>query len=324
MIYKAAIIGCGNIAGGYDRKIPTRWSATHAGAYHLCKDTQLVAVSDTNASSLKAFKEKWQVGSGYLNYADMLDKEQIDILSICLPTQWHYPVFKAAMAHDIKAVFLEKPLSNDLDEAIEMAGMETDTIVSVNYFRRWNPSFSELIARIKSGEYGKALSVTVHYNKGLFLNGSHFIDLMRWMWGEPVKIQYLDTPLEDKTDLGIDFRLEFDRNVRVSFINIPASYYNFAQIDILLEKQRIVIGQRGQVLQYYPIVKEPHYNQFDIIGNPTQEETLWRNCTTRAVREISDAIRGKGRISCTLKDGLRVLEICHELVNRKRERMESV
>ena len=58
---RSAIIGCGRIAGGYDQMVPTEWSATHAGAYRLCPETELVAVADSDPETLKDFQEKWHV-----------------------------------------------------------------------------------------------------------------------------------------------------------------------------------------------------------------------------------------------------------------------
>ena len=79
-MFKAAIIGCGNIAGGYDKKIPDSWSFTHAGAYHLCPDTELIAAADTDNNTLDRFSKKWNVRNAYIDYAEMLEKEDIDIV----------------------------------------------------------------------------------------------------------------------------------------------------------------------------------------------------------------------------------------------------
>ena len=85
-MYKCAIIGCGKIAGDYEKAIPTSWSFTHAGAYHLCPETNLIAVADTDPEVLKRFGEKWGVEKLYGDYREMIDNEEIDIVSLCLPT----------------------------------------------------------------------------------------------------------------------------------------------------------------------------------------------------------------------------------------------
>lgn len=314
MLFRAAIIGCGKIAGGYDRQVPTEWSATHAGAYHLCPATKLVAVADPDPDRLKAFQEKWRIGRSYTNYVEMLDSERIDILSLCHPTECHFEAFKTAVDHDIRAIFCEKPLSYDLDEARRMVKMSQGRVVSVNYFRRWNPTISDIAGGLKRGDSGKGINVTIRYTKGLFGNGSHVVDLMRWFWGEPKDVDFIRITRDDPIDPGVDFSLAFDDALTVYFINIPKVNYVFIDIDILMEKGRIVIGQRGQTLKKYSIVREPHYQLFDILGDSKEVQTGWRDCTTRAVQEIVDCLENGGNTSCTVEDGYRALEVCTKVL----------
>jgi len=316
-LFTSAIIGCGNIAGGYDRSLPAKWSATHAGAYHLCPETKLIAVADTDPHKLKNFQSKWHVERGYTDYIKMLKKESIDILSLCLPTKYHYEAFKATVKHDIKAIFCEKPLSYNLDEARHMVELGQGRVISVNYFRRWNPTLTNIAKHIREKELGRSISAVIRYTKGLFVNGSHFVDLMRWMWGEPISSNFIKITHNDSIDPGIDFSLDFDNGATAYFINIPEVDYVFADIDILMENGRVAIGQRGQTLSKYSVVRETHYDLFDILGNAQEIETEWRNCTTRAVQEIVDCLKNGGSTSCTLEDGYHTMKICHEIIMQK-------
>ena len=188
MVFKSAIIGCGNIAGGYDSEIPANWSLTHAGAYKLCPGTELIAAADTNVESLKNFGEKWKIDKLYIDYRKMLEVENIDILSLCLPTSEHYNAFQLVCEKDIPAIFCEKPLSYDLKEAEEMVEMSRGRVVSVNYFRRWNSTLSQVREEIRRGDYGRVINGTSRYTKGIFVNGSHIVDLIRWFLGEPEEV----------------------------------------------------------------------------------------------------------------------------------------
>jgi len=318
MSFNAAIIGCGNIAGGYDQKVPTEWSLTHAGAYHLCPDTRLVAVADTEPSVLKAFQNKWNVESGYVDYIEMLKHEDIDILSLCLPTEYHYQAFKAAVNHNIKAIYCEKPLSHDLDEAHQMVELSQGRVVSVNYFRRWNPKLARVAEEIKGGSFGKGINAIVRYTKGVFVNGSHMVDLMRWFFGEPQKMNLISTAYDDTADPGVDFFLAFNGGVGAYFINVPDANYVFIDVDFLTESGRIVIGQRGQAITRFSVVQDPHY-QFNILAGGRVEQTDWRNCTLRAVVEIVDCLQTGGTTSCTVEDCYRTLEVCHQILDKRKE-----
>lgn len=310
---RTAIIGCGRIAGGYDRALPVSWSATHAGAYHLCPDTELVAVADPSPHTLAAFQEKWGVKSSYLDYREMLAKESIDILSLCLPTEYHFKAFQETDKYAIPAIFCEKPLAYDLEEARAIYDLGQERIVTVNYFRRWNPTIINLVNEIKLGCYGKCLNIVVRYPKGIFVNGSHFIDMMRWIFGEPETVRFLSIAQPDSIDPGIDFVMNFKNGPDVFFINLPGIDYVFAEVDILAQTARLVLAQRGQSLRIEKRKKEQHYQLFDIIEKEIEVETDWKNCLTRAVEEIAHATRHGGGTSCTLTDGLRVDEICFEL-----------
>ncbi len=317
MLFKSAIIGCGKIAGGYDIKVPDKWSFTHAGAYHLCKETRLTAIADISEKALNEFSQKWEIDNCYTDYKDLLDKESIDILSICLSTEKHYEVFKYACEKGIPAIFCEKPLSYDLKEARDMVEMSNDRVVAVNYFRRWNPALVQLREELCGGKFGRVLNATIHYTKGLFVNGSHLVDLMRWFFGEPNDIRLIRTTWQDTRDSGVDFTMTFSNNIMSFFLNVQDANYVFINIDILTEKGRIVIGQRGQNIEKHEIIVEPHYQQFNILKRIEAKETQWGDCLTIAVQEIVDCLKNSGQVSCTPEDGLRALEICSEVISQR-------
>ena len=311
---RTAIIGCGRIAGGYDQAVPTEWSATHAGAYHLCPDTELVAVADPDPETLKLFQEKWGVAKGYEDSNELLAREEIDVVSLCLPTEYHFHAFESVIHQEIPAIFCEKPLANNLAEARRMKDLAQDRIVAVNYFRRWNPSLARLAEEFRQKKHGELVSVIVRYPKGMLVNASHFVDLARWFWGEPVEQTLLRRVSADSMDPGIDFSLSFPDGGVAYFINVPGIDFVFAEVDIITTQGRLVIAQRGQKFLNYPLEEEPHYRLFQILGDPQEIETEWRNCTTRAVQEIADVLHGKtSGISCTMADGLKTMEICDDI-----------
>lgn len=316
-MFRTAIIGCGRIASGYDREVPTEWSATHAGAYHLCPDTELVAVADPDSKALKAFQDKWGVKRGYLDYRELLEREKLDIVSLCLPTAYHFPAFQETIDAGVSAIFCEKPLSHDLDEAVRMVEMARGRVVAVNYFRRWNPTLARLAQGFRQKEYGEVVNVVIRYPKGMLVNASHFIDLVRWFWGEPVAVKFLRTVSADPVDPGIDFSLSLAGGGMAYFINVPGIDFVFAEVDIITTQGRLVIAQRGQKVLTYPLVAEPHYRLFSIVGEPEIRETEWRNCTTRAVQEIVDVMCGATSVTtCTMGDGLRTMEICAAITSQ--------
>lgn len=312
MVYRTAIIGCGAIGGGYDRDPGGSWSFTHAGAYRLCRQTRVVAAADTNTRALARFGRKWQIPEIYTDYRELLERERPDIVSLCLPTPLHWKVFRKICAYPVKAIFCEKPLSADLRQARDMARLAEGRLVAVNYVRRWNPSLIRLRRDLAAGRFGQPLQVLVRYTKGLFGVGSHFVDFVRWFWGEPSEIVQLRRVERPDGDPGVDFRLRFAGGPDAYFVHVENAPYVFLDVDILTDRGRIVISQRGQTIEHFRSALDPHFQQFRILRRISEEETEWRVCLTSAVRQLVQCLGNGAQPACTAYDGLRAVEICRK------------
>lgn len=307
---RAAIIGCGRIAGGYDKSPAAEWSATHAGAYRLCADTELVAAADVAEASRQAFGAKWGVDRLYADYAEMLDRERPDLVSICVPPSEHLPALRAACRTGARGIWLEKPVAPtaaDARAAITIAGSRP---VAVNYFRRWNPSLAELRTEIIGGAFGPVRRVTVHYVKGLLGNASHFIDVLRWFLGEPRDIRPFRVHGMPADDPPVDFELAFDQGTVATFLHVPHAAYVLHDVDLFFDRQRVIIGQRGQQLVRFEAVEEPHYGGFDILRRVSGDETHWRRAALSALEDLIGCLDSGRAPACTLEDGARAVEIC--------------
>lgn len=316
--YKAAIIGCGKIAGGYDRFAEEKWTATHAGAYRLSEKAELVAAADIDSSALSEFGNRWKIYDLYGDYRKMLVKECPDLVSVCVPVEEHFDCVKSACEAGVRAIFLEKPVAESLNEAYQMRTLVGDRPIAVNYFRRWNPTLRDLKEELDEKKWGRTIRVTVHYVKGVHENASHFLDLLRWFFGDPEGVRLLRVFDEVGRQNGADFEVEYPGGVLATFLHLPAPGYVFHEVDIFTERARVVIGQRGQSLGRFCAVDEPHYQMFQIIPMEGEViETKWRNCTFRAVDELIQCLEEGGVPTCGLEDGIHSLEICEKILSEK-------
>lgn len=319
MSLRAAIIGCGNIAGGYDATWPAPWSVTHAGAYHLCPDTDLVAVADPDEAVLAAFGRKWSVPALYQDHRELLAAERPDLVSIAAPTRWHAPILADTLARGPRAVFMEKPLSYDVGEAREMRAASAGRVVAVNFFRRWNRTIADLVARVRGGDDGRVIHLTCYYTKGVVHNASHAIDLACWLLGDCRDIKLIAMPdrveLASDADASVDFRLEFDEGRRADFIAVDGIGYHFYDLDLICERARHLLTQRGRELQTYLPGPDPVSRQFDVLSLATSGETAWREAAVRAVEDLVRCVRGGGTPACTMEHGLAALEIGHRVLD---------
>ncbi|MGO4529340.1 Gfo/Idh/MocA family protein [Paenibacillus sp. 2TAF8] len=80
---------------------------------------EITAVCDANEQGLQAFASTHPSVKTYLDYKQLLDEQQIDLVYIAVPPKYHYPVVMEVLKRGIH-VFCEKPLANSLDEARRM------------------------------------------------------------------------------------------------------------------------------------------------------------------------------------------------------------
>lgn len=104
--YNAVVIGCGNIGALYD--IDNDLVLTHAKGYHLSESVNLEYIVDLDENTAIKVSDKYKC-CYKMDYKD-INYSNIDIVSICVPTEFHFTVLK--YFYDIKysnSILLEKP-----------------------------------------------------------------------------------------------------------------------------------------------------------------------------------------------------------------------
>jgi UDP-N-acetyl-2-amino-2-deoxyglucuronate dehydrogenase len=197
--WKCAVVGAATVGQTHVRVIPQLPNAT------------LAAVCDVNPERAKAAIEKANVPGTpiYKDMAEMLDREQIDVVHLATPSGMHFDGCKLAMERG-KNVICEKPLEirlERIDQMIELSqrtGMKLATI----FQNRWSDANRAIKSAMDEGRFGKlawAGCFTPWYRPdkyytdggwrgtwkldggGAIMNQSiHNIDLLQWIAG-PIK-----------------------------------------------------------------------------------------------------------------------------------------
>lgn len=68
--YRVGIIASGRIA------------REHARGWQECEHTQIVAIADSHPQALAQFGQDFSIGRRYLDYSEMMAREEIDIVRI--------------------------------------------------------------------------------------------------------------------------------------------------------------------------------------------------------------------------------------------------
>ena len=89
-------------------------SSKYSPAWEQIEGAELVALCDIRPEQMEKYPNKRH----YTDLDEMLEKEQLDILDICVPTYLHVPFAAKALERGISAIS-EKPLSLDPEDAIQ-------------------------------------------------------------------------------------------------------------------------------------------------------------------------------------------------------------
>lgn len=140
---KVAVVGVGGISGA------------HIPVWEAMEDAELVALCDINQERLDLYPGK----RGYLDFEEMLEKEKLDIIDICLPTYLHAEYSIRAMEKGIH-VICEKPI--DLKQETVAKVYETARKNNVNFMvaqvlRFW-PEYAVLKDAMETQKYGRVIS----------------------------------------------------------------------------------------------------------------------------------------------------------------------
>ncbi|HID22365.1 MAG TPA: Gfo/Idh/MocA family oxidoreductase [Planctomycetaceae bacterium] len=95
----------------------------------------------------------------YSDYQELLADPEIDLVDVCVPTEYHEPVTLDAVRAG-KHVFVEKPLSIDLAAAKRMvrAAERAGVMLMVGHVLPFFPEFAFIVECVQSGKYGRLLA----------------------------------------------------------------------------------------------------------------------------------------------------------------------
>jgi predicted dehydrogenase len=140
----------------------------HCDAYSRNDKVELAAVAAID--NLDAISSKWGIPKTYEDYNEMMAKEDLDLISVCVPNFLHHDVVLAAAKHKID-VISEKPMATSVEHCLEMVEACKQAGVKLFYAEDWvlMPALCRAMEIIANGGIGEMLYLKareVH-------NGSH-------------------------------------------------------------------------------------------------------------------------------------------------------
>jgi predicted dehydrogenase len=144
----------------------------HLSALHANADAaRVVAVCDVESNILAKYAGAAQQELGYSvetagDFRRLLERKDIDAVSIATPDHWHAPMAIDALAAG-KHVYVEKPCSHNPAEGVLLirAQKKYGKLVQMGTQQRSSPHTIEIVQRIYAGEIGRA-----YYAKAWYAN----------------------------------------------------------------------------------------------------------------------------------------------------------
>lgn len=314
--YRAGVIGAGAIA-----------QACHLRGYDKNDYAQLVSYSDPDPERHKEMGKAFPELTGYAHYRDMLEREKLDVVSVCTPNKYHAEAAIAALEAGCH-VLCEKPMAVTLAEtdAIIAAAKKARKKLMVGYTHRLFSGTKLVKETLDAKTLGKVYMIRVRFAHGgpfpgwaksdwfyhreysaggaMLDMGIHAIDLCLWLIGPIVGVSAKTGTLakkievEDTALMMVEFKNGALGNIEVGW----TSKQGFTGFEIY--------GSEGSLLC--------DYNRgVRLFGGKGAKEQEWKLLTKTPTEggwaeEIGywlDVVRGTEKLTMDGKSGRNALEV---------------
>lgn len=322
---RVLIIGCGNIAGGFDTHRPWAEPAlTHAGAYARHGGFRVSACVEPDAARRHAFMQRWSVPDGYASLDELLASclpGSFDVVSVCSPTGAHAQQVRAALHLAPRVVFCEKPLAPSLAEAqsIVQACADADVPLAVNHSRRWAPDVQRLAEELRAGTWGAVRQATGTYNKGVLNNGSHLVDLLHLLLG-PLRLLHAGTARTDHTpaDPSVPALLESEDGVPVHLCTAHAGDFALFELQLVTERAVITMEDGGLRWRVRRVTDSPVFSGYRSLDAGTVVPGQYLESMQRAVANLHAHLEHGAALACTGGVALAAQRLCDRIRHEAR------
>lgn len=329
---RVAIIGAGWIA-----------QVAHIPVWKKLENVELVAVCDTVKTRAKAVAEKYKIPQFFMKDEELLKRDDIDAVDICVPTNLHERLSIDALSAG-KHVLVEKPMSRTVEEGEKMVRAarqhKRQLMVAMNVRFRYDAA--NLKSFVDGGELGDVFyaktgwlrrqkKYTEHawlFQKkisggGVLMDlGVQMLDMTLWLLGnakaKSVKAHTYNHVAKLEVEDTAVALVHFDNGVT---LNLEASWTFLREEDLFYAN---LVGTRGDAqLNPFRVTKELHGNLVNL--TPTKMETptnLYKNSYENELRHFITCLRDGTPMLSGGEEGLermRIIAAMYESANRRKE-----
>ncbi len=193
---RVAVIGCGFFSGNH----------LHSWQDLASEGVEVVAICDLDAEKAKAKAEEFGIPKVYTDAAEMLEKEEIDLLDIITRMDTHRMLVEMSVGKGV-ATIVQKPFAPGWDDCVAMvrAAREAGVFLAVHENFRFQAPLMKLAETLHSGIIGDPSWARISFRTGYdiysgqpyFYNedrlvildlGIHVLDVARVLMGEVTRV----------------------------------------------------------------------------------------------------------------------------------------
>ena len=304
----------------------------HLGKFHLnnwleISDVEVVGFVDPNEEIANEVIEKYGI-KRFFDTDDFLN--QCDAIDIVAPTNFHYEWCEKAIKLG-KHVFVEKPFAHTMDEARQLVKLakESNIKLQVGHVERFNPAFLAL-----KGFDLKPMFIEVHRLAQFNPRGTevsvildlmiHDIDIILSLVKSDVKkISASGVAVMTDTPDIANVRIEFDNGCVANLTSSRISMKKMRKmrvfqkdayigIDFLDKKTEIIkLKEPGDANVFSFDMETPGGTKTIAVANPPVPEI---NAIKRELEEFKDAIINNTQTVVTEIDGLKAMDVAHQIL----------
>ena len=297
-------------------------------ARNLATDGCTISAVDPRGDRLREISKEVRVETCFETLDEALHVTGKTMQGVVVASPPKYHVAQCITALDAGLpVLLEKPVSPDLAGAQRLAAAvaKAKAPLLLAYTWRWWPSLGDVRKLLAEGNIGTVRHVrfvmsahladwhpweryqdffmaSAEQGGGALLDESHWVDLALWFFGMPkavsARIERI-SDLEIETDDNVDMLLAYDNGLRVSLHldlygrpHERSIRFSGEKGTLLWEPNRLAVGHAAEAK--WQETTYPHERNDMFVAN---------------TREFLDVIGGKPVRTCTIADGVRVLEV---------------
>lgn len=179
---------------------------------------KISAVATTHEESALKASQDHNIPSHYTDYKEMLEKEQLDCIFICVQPQDILKILKDVIPFQIP-IFVEKNVGFNTQEAQEIFDLTNKykTHLTIGFMKRFAPIYVKAKELIEKGELGKVTSIhQIFTSRNFASNGKeyllfaaiHYIDLIRFYIGEVTEACGYESTTQDSFSQSFSIKAE--------------------------------------------------------------------------------------------------------------------